>query len=165
MSKGRWKKSEEQLAKEAYAVLIRHEKSSRAHSKPDLVGRLKRYQVYADFLKLCVEYDDSADLEALRRGLLFVVRAQGASSVAHRAGFSRMSLYRMLAKGGNPRLKNLIALFRALNMHLWLVDASFVKTRERFTRPKDQPFTWDMVSSGRRIKPKIRYSKRPGLTY
>jgi len=165
MSKGRWKESDEQVAKEAFAVLIRGEKPSRAYSKSDIAGRLKKYPLYVDFLKLCIEYDDSADLEAMRRGLAFVVRAQGASAVARRAGFTRMSLYRMLAPGGNPRLKNLVALLRALKIQPWLVEESFIKNREQFVRPREQSFIWDMVSSGRRIKPKIRHSKRPGLTY
>jgi len=165
MSKERWKESDDQLAKEAYAVLVRREKPSRAYSKADLARLLENHTLYVDFIKLCLEYDDSDDLAAFRRGLSFVVSALGPSEIARRAGFSRMSVYRMLAPGGNPSLKNFVALLRALNVHPWVVDDSFIKKREHYMRPRDQPFTWQMVSSGRRVKPKIRRSKRPGLTY
>ena len=99
MSKGRWKESDDQLAKEAYAVLVRREKPSRAYSKADLARLLKNHTLYVDFLKLCLEYDDSDDLAAFRRGLSFVVSALGPSEIARRAGFSRMSVYRERSHG------------------------------------------------------------------
>ncbi len=42
----------------------------------------------------------------------------------------------MLSKDGNPELKSLLAVLRAIGMHLWVVDQEFLKGGSRTTRYK-----------------------------
>ena len=137
MAKGRWKVSDEQVATEAYAVLIAGQKAGRSFTKPELRAAIAEPAVYVDFLKHCIEHDTSRDLLQLRKGLLQVARSVGVSRLSEQTGLSRLSLYRMLSRNGNPRLDSLLSLLRALRVHLWLVDETFVKTRQRLVRPKD----------------------------
>ena len=137
MAKGRWSHSEEQVAIEAYSVLMRREKVGRSLSKADLKATLKIPAVYKDFLKLCLEHDNTNDLDHFRRGLLKVVKSVGVTKVSTKIGLSRLSLYRMLSKNGNPRLNSILALYKALGIHMWLVDDDFKKAREKVVRPKD----------------------------
>jgi hypothetical protein len=51
---------------------------------------------------------------------------------------SRVTLYRMLSKNGNPTLQSLIGVLRHLGLQLWLVDGDFIARRKRAPRPKDQ---------------------------
>lgn len=137
MAKGRWTFSDEQIAAEAYAVLMNREKPGRTLTKADLKAALKTPEVYRDFLKHCLEHDTSKDLSHFRKGLLEVVKSVGVTKLSERISLSRLSLYRMLAKGGNPRLDSLLALFKALKVHLWLVDEEFKEARQKVIRPKD----------------------------
>lgn len=139
MTRGRWRPSKEMLAREAHAVFINAERQTRAYSKELLTRHLCDPSVYIDFLKLCLEFDDSADLKMFRKGLLIVVKALGATRIAERAHISRMTLYRMLGKGGNPRLSSLVNLVKCLGMNIWIVDQDFIKRRMLSPRPKDEP--------------------------
>ena len=136
MAQGRWKASGEQIASEAYAVLIQRHKASRTYTKAVLIELLKAPANYTPFLKLCLEFDDSQDCAILRKGLLIVVQARGVSGLSRTTGLSRLSLYRMLSHRGNPRLKSLIGLLKAFGLHLWVVDRDFINSRTRVKRPK-----------------------------
>jgi probable addiction module antidote protein len=139
MPQGRWIRSEEQLAQEAFAVLIQKKKPTRTFTKDALAQELSSATVALDFLKLCLEFDNKGDLQQFKRGLLFVIRAgHGTSKLSRATGVSRITLYRMLSPGGNPRLSTLTALFRELGLRLWVVDEDFIRRREKVTRPKDR---------------------------
>ena len=140
MAKGRWKLSEEQIGAEAYAVLIEKRKASRSYPKTRLLRLLVESGVYRDFLKLCLEHDSSTDLSRFRKGLLVVIKAIGPFKVASLTGVSRVTLYRMLSKGGNPRLASLLALFKVLKIHMWIVDEEFIERRDTVIRPRDQKY-------------------------
>ncbi len=140
MARGRWTPSEENLAAEAYSVLIRRKKASRTYSKDKLLVMLARPGISTYFLKLCLEWDDSSGLTKFRRGLLLCVQARGATRIAQKIGVSRVTLYRMLGPAGNPRLSSLIPLLRHLGVRLWVVDDEFIARRGRAYRPKEQPF-------------------------
>jgi probable addiction module antidote protein len=60
---------------------------------------------------------------------LAALRSMNVTQVAAKIGLSRVSLYRMLSKGGNPRLQNLVSLFHVLGLGLWTVEKSFVRRR------------------------------------
>lgn len=139
MAKGRWKFSEEQVAIEAFAVLMQKQKPGRTLSKTDLQMQLKEPSTYKDFLKLCLEHDTTKDLLFFRKGLLVVIKAIGVSGLASKTGLSRLSLYRMLSRQGNPRLDSLLTVFNALGLHIWLVDGDFIKKQQKVVRPKDIP--------------------------
>lgn len=139
MARGRWKPSKNLIAREAYAVFIDAERLSRVYDKEYLMHYLADPAIYTDFLKLCLEFDDSKELREFRKGLLTVVKAIGATKAADRTQISRMTLYRMLAKGGNPRLSSLVGLIKSLGINLWIVDQDFMKRRSLSPRPKDQP--------------------------
>jgi probable addiction module antidote protein len=51
------------------------------------------------------------------------------TQIAAKIGLSRVSLYRMLSKDGNPRLQNLVSLFHVLGLRLWTVEKEFVRKR------------------------------------
>lgn len=55
MAKGRWSRSEENVAIEAYSVLMAHEKPNRTLTKADLLSAMAQPNIYQDFLKLCLE--------------------------------------------------------------------------------------------------------------
>jgi len=76
-----------------------------------------------------------------RKVLLLVIQGIGIGKVAEKAKISRMSLYRMLSKEGNPRFDTLMRLFRLLGLRLWVVDFDYVRNREKVIRPRDQRFT------------------------
>ena len=63
-----------------------------ADEYPRLVA-LADQDVRSVFLKLCFEFDDSDTLDEVRKGLLLVVKALGASWVARSVGVNRVSLY------------------------------------------------------------------------
>lgn len=122
---------------EAFAVLVRREKPGRSLSRADLIARLETPGVYKELLKLCLEQDTTKDLFVFRKGLLWVVKAVGVSNLSSKTNLSRLSLYRMLSRQGNPRLDSLLALFKALGLNMWLVDDDFLKVRQKIVRPKD----------------------------
>ncbi len=121
-------------AREIFAVFIQREKTTRALPKAHLLELLREREVYGEFLKLCMEYDNTADLGLLRKGLLIVVKNLGVSHIAKAAKVNRVTLYRMLAKGGNPGLKNLVALLKAIGVRIWVVDEEFFSVREKVYR-------------------------------
>jgi DNA-binding phage protein len=59
------------------------------------------------------------------------LRLLGISHVAEETGISRITLYRMLSKDGNPELNSLVKVMRFLKMHLWVVDQHFIKTNRK----------------------------------
>ncbi|MGA9069082.1 MAG: addiction module antidote protein [Terracidiphilus sp.] len=81
-----------------------------------------------------------AAMEALdnpeeRAGGLIMLRAVaeaygGLGAVAIQAGISRESLYRSLSPKGNPTLKTLIAVLKAVGLRLSVVPAEQVKARQ-----------------------------------
>ncbi len=121
-------------AHEAYAVLMQGHRSHRSLPKDFLLYSLSEQVIYSDFLKLCAEYDSSNDLLELRKGLFLVVKAIGVNKIARATKINRVTLYRMLKKGGNPSVKNLVALLRALNMAAWVVEKEFLERREQVRR-------------------------------
>lgn len=137
MPRGRWTPSDEQMAIEAYSVLLKRKKASRRYPKSFLLATLARSEVRTDFLKLALEHDDTVDLKEFRKALGLVAAATGWSKLSARSQISRMSLYRMFGPGGNPRLNTLVAVLRALNLHFWVVDRGFIRSRKRIVRPKD----------------------------
>lgn len=137
MAKGRWKLSKSLQAEEIFSILLQKKRPTRSLTKEVLLKCLKDTEVSIDFLKLCLEWDDSENLKVFRTGLLFVTKAKGATHIAKLTGISRITLYRMLSPKGNPRLNSLMSLLRALKCHVWVVDEDFIKRRERVPRPKD----------------------------
>ncbi|MCB0411179.1 MAG: hypothetical protein KDD22_01550, partial [Bdellovibrionales bacterium] len=137
MAKGRWKLTDEQLASEAYAVLIGRQKAGRSLGRSQLKSALKYPGIYKDFLKHCLEQDRSKDLRQFKKGLKLVVTSIGVTQLSEATGLSRLSLYRMLSKDGNPRFGSLMALFRALEIHFWIVDDDFMASVQKVIRPKD----------------------------
>ena len=138
MARGRWRPNDESLAKEAYLVLIRKEKPSRTFSKATLLATLIKPGVYLDFLKICLEWDNTKRSDEFRKGLLLTIQAIGPSTISKATGISRVTLYRMLAKDGNPRLSTLTSLFRHLGLRLWVVDNEFIARSHRVSRPKNE---------------------------
>jgi probable addiction module antidote protein len=157
MPKGRIRYSSDSRAGEVFAVLILKEKPTQAYSRREMEQDLLNPDIYGPFLKLCVEHDDSETLQSLRQGVLFVVRAIGMARAARETGISRMTLYRMLAKDGNPELRNFIKILHFIGMRPWVVDEGFIYGGDEFKRLRKQKPPVVFVDSGRRT-PKRRSS-------
>ena len=88
--------------------------------KKDLLGDLKSPGYAARYLSAAYADSSEAFLVALRD----VAKAQkGMTKLAAAADVNRENLYRMLSKGGNPRLDNLRAVFHALNLRIRIEPA------------------------------------------
>lgn len=145
MARGRWSFTEEQVAIEAYAVLMNREKAGRVLKKADLRGALVVPGIYREFLKLCLEHDTSRDLTHFKRGLLLVVKSIGTTRLSKKTKLSRLSLYRMLGPKGNPRLSNFLVLFKVLGLNFWIVDNDFKRKRPPVVRPKNMRLNEEMM--------------------
>ncbi len=82
----------------------------------DLIEALEDHSEAAAYLNAAIEEGDRAVfLLALRN----VVEASGGmSAIAEKADLSRESLYRMLSRRGNPEIKSLLSLLRAMGLKL-----------------------------------------------
>ena len=66
---------------------------------------------------------EGGDINVFLLALQNVVKAQGGvSKLAEQVHRSRTSLYKSLAKGGNPHLKNTNEILAAVGMHLAVVE-------------------------------------------
>lgn len=72
------------------------------------------------YLKVAMEsLDDPEDRSAGLLALRAMAEAYGGlGKIAEEAGLNREALYRSLSPGGNPTLKTLIAVLKAVNMRL-----------------------------------------------
>lgn len=87
-----------------------------ASYQKDLIASLTDPCEAAAYLNAAIEDGDRAVfLLAIRN----VAKAYGGmSALAEKAGLNRESLYRMLSKRGNPEIKSLSALLRAMGLRL-----------------------------------------------
>ncbi|WP_243311319.1 addiction module antidote protein [Fundidesulfovibrio agrisoli] len=70
----------------------------------------------AEYLRAALE--DEENPEALLMALRHVAKALGVSEVAEKAGVNRESLYRALSPRGNPTLKTLRAVTKAMGLRV-----------------------------------------------
>jgi len=135
MSKETIKYSDEYKAIEAYYVLMKRERPSRSYPRDEFQSDLARPEIYVDFLKLCLEMDNTKDLQKFRKALLIVLKAIGISEISRKTGLRREGIYRMLSINGNPEFKSMLAIFKAIGIHFWVVDKAFMNvgpTSKRF---------------------------------
>jgi probable addiction module antidote protein len=69
----------------------------------------------AEFMADAMESNDAA---YIANAIGVVARARGMSDIAHDTGLSREQLYRSFSAGGNPTLKSIIAVMRALGVKI-----------------------------------------------
>ena len=150
MPKTKIRYSNESRAGEMFAVLIRKERATRSYTRWEMDRDLVNPEIYESFLKLCAEHDETETLQRLRQGLFFVVQAMGMAQAAKETGITRMTLYRMLAKDGNPELRNFIKVLHFVGMRAWVVDEGFVYSGDAFERYRKQRPEFVHVSTGRR---------------
>lgn len=81
-----------------------------------LIESLEDPEERAAYINAALEEDD--DPEALLMALRHVAETQNVSNLARRAGINRVTLYRILSAGGNPRLATLAALLEAMGLKL-----------------------------------------------
>jgi probable addiction module antidote protein len=75
-----------------------------------------------ELLEACLEsVDEPGGREALLSTLRCYAEAKGMSTIAQETGLSRESLYRSLSPRGNPTLKTLLALLKAMGLRLGVV--------------------------------------------
>lgn len=82
----------------------------------DLIESLKNPKEAAAYLNAVIE---EGDRELFLLALRNIAKAQGGiSSIAEKAHLNRENLYRMLSKRGNPEIKSLLTLLRAMGLEL-----------------------------------------------
>lgn len=75
-----------------------------------------------ELLEECMaSVDEPGGREALLSTLRCYAEAKGMSTIAQQTGLSRESLYRSLSPSGNPTLKTLLALLKAMGLRLGVV--------------------------------------------
>ena len=81
----------------------------------DPAAALESEEAIAVFLADALETGDSA---YIARAMGVVARAKGMSELARETGLSREQLYRSFSEQGNPTLKTMLAVMRALGVEL-----------------------------------------------
>ena len=81
----------------------------------DPAAALESEEAIAVFLADALETGDSA---YIARAMGVVARAKGMSELAQETGLSREQLYRSFSEQGNPTLKTMLAVMRALGVEL-----------------------------------------------
>ncbi len=90
-------------------------KKSKAY-QPDLIESLRDPREAEEYLNAALEEDDP---ELFLLALRNVAEAQGGvTQLAEKTNLNRESLYKMLSERGNPELRSLEALLRALGFRL-----------------------------------------------
>lgn len=84
----------------------------------DLRQRLRDPAYAAEYLNAVLEDEEEGADAVFLLALRNVAEAFQMSSVAEQAGVNRENLYRMLSGKGNPRLSSLLAVLKALRLHL-----------------------------------------------
>ena len=95
-------------------------KAAVSHHEREVAELRADRELAVEYLKAAMESIDNPDDRA---GALLALRAVaeaygGLSSVASQAGISRVSLYRALSAKGNPTLKTILAVLKAVGMKL-----------------------------------------------
>ncbi|MEK6691065.1 MAG: addiction module antidote protein [Nitrospirota bacterium] len=82
----------------------------------DLIESLKNPKEAAAYLNAAIE---EGDRELFLLAIRNIAEAQGGiSAIAEKAHLNRENLYRMLSKRGNPEIKSLMTLLRAMGLAL-----------------------------------------------
>ncbi len=90
-------------------------KSKKSYQK-DLIESLKNPKEAAAYLNAAIE---EGGRELFLLALRNIAEAQGGiSAIAEKSHLNRESLYRMLSKRGNPEIKSLMTLLRAMGLKL-----------------------------------------------
>jgi len=150
MPKGKIRYSNDSRAGEMFAVLIQKRKPTQSYSKREMECDLGNPDIYGPFLKLCVEHDESETLQTLRQGILLVVQGMGMARASRATGISRMTLYRMLSKDGNPELRNFVKILHFIGMQPWVVGEGFIHGGDEFKRFRKQKPPAVFVGTGSR---------------
>ncbi len=98
----------------------KHLKAAVSHHEREVAELRADRELAVEYLKAAMESIDNPDDRA---GALLALRAVaeaygGLGSVASQAGISRESLYRALSAKGNPTLKTILAVLKAVGMRL-----------------------------------------------
>ena len=84
----------------------------------DLIDRLKDPEYAAAYLNAALEDEGAGSDEAFLLALRDVAAAIGVSRVAMQAGVNREKLYRRFSGAGNPKVRSLMALLKAMGLRL-----------------------------------------------
>ena len=80
-----------------------------------LIESLRDPKEAALYLNACVEENDP---ELILDALAIIAKAHGVGKVAKKASLSRMGLYKVLSKKGNPQLKTFLGLLDASGLRM-----------------------------------------------
>jgi probable addiction module antidote protein len=99
-------------------------KASTSHHRREVAELRADHELAVEYLKAAMEaLEDPEDRTAGLLALRAIAEASGGmAAIAAEAGISREALYRSLSARGNPTLKTLIAVLRAVGMRLSVVS-------------------------------------------
>jgi probable addiction module antidote protein len=102
-----------------------------SHREREIEELREDRELAVDYLRLAMEsLDDPEDRAAGLLALRTIVEAYGGlGAIAAEAGISRESLYRALSPKGNPTLKTMIAVLKAVGMRLSVEPAVSLEVR------------------------------------
>ena len=103
-------------------------RSKKSSYVDDLHSRLRDPSYAAEYLNSVLAETSKGEDAAFLLALRDVAEALQMSKVAAAAGVNRENLYRMLSGRGNPRLSSLLAVMKALGLHLSVQHESVTKT-------------------------------------
>jgi probable addiction module antidote protein len=101
----------------------------------DVAEHLRTPEEMAAYLEACLEEVDG-DAAFVAKALGDIARAKGMSQVAHDAGLSRESLYKVLSGERNPSFNTILKVIRALGLKLH-AEASMVGSTAQQGTPTD----------------------------
>jgi len=90
-------------------------------SRWDITEFLDSEEMIAEYLNQIMADGDPAELRA---ALMNVAKARGMTQVAAKAGIGRQALYAALGDNGNPTLKTLKAVLKAIGLELRVTSAA-----------------------------------------
>ncbi|MEZ5691172.1 MAG: putative addiction module antidote protein [Rickettsiales bacterium] len=90
--------------------------------KWDIADYLKTQEDIEGFLEAAIE-EGGDDPEYIAHVLGVIARAKGMTKIAKETGLSRATLYKALAKGGNPEFATVLKVINALGIKLQVSSA------------------------------------------
>lgn len=89
---------------------------SRSHEEASVESFRRDPQFAAEYLSAVLE---DGDLAELLQGVRYLAQARGGvAEIARRANLNATTLYRTLSRSGNPEIRSLLALLRAVGLRL-----------------------------------------------
>lgn len=128
--------------------------------KFDAAAVLDSDEAIAEYMAAAFETEDAA---FIADAVGVVARARGMSDIARESGLSREQLYRSFSVNGNPTLKSMLAVMKALGVKVTAEALTSVSSNEsRNTKTRKAPANVKTATKTRPRQTKKKANSRPG---